>query len=374
MTKSLSPALPPSASSLALFYCSDVPALSEMNVETFVLDTPNLRGRVQGLKMTANRYTNSRCETQGGITVVACHGLSQHKEQWEPILQVLFSMDAYKPPQNHIREFWSFEWQSHGESYVLNKDLIGNDETAALINVWGAGIAEFIRSAHVDGHRLVGLAFSAGCVGLLLSVKYSIPNLPYIGIILLEPSLIDADTWYSKNQPMFKTMFAFMKKGADARRDSWSSKEEAAKYLKKTIPCSLWDDRIFNLYIEHALYKTTNKEGKVHIQRKCPADQSEGGWYNNMEYFWQAIEQSDRIQRIIPVYLVLGTANNKGGDVMLPAIRDMLLDKKKGRTYASVSYIPNVGHQLMQINPDEVATKVSQLLDEIVSNKIRANL
>ncbi len=117
---------------------------------------------------------------------------------------------------------------------------------------------------------------------------------------------------------------------------------------------------------KHALYETTNKEGKPHIQRKCPPNQSEGGWYNNMESFWQAIEQSDRVQRIIPVHLVLGTANNKGGDVMyvphisfaisayinlchfsrLPAIRDMLLDKTKGRTYASVSTIPDVGHQV----------------------------
>lgn len=223
----------------------------------------------------------------------------------------------------------------------------------------------------------------------LLSIKHSIPDLPYIGIILLEPSLIDAETWYSKNQPMFRAMFKFMKKGAFARRDSWASKAEAAEYLKKVIPYSLWDERIFDLYIvrlprfpfschtprdeftlfdrqKHALCETTDKEGKPHVQRKCPPNQSEGGWYNNMEGFWQAIEQSDRVQRIIPVHLVLGTANNKGGDVMyvphilltflayinpchssrLPAIRDMLLDKTKGRTYASVSTIPDVGHQV----------------------------
>ncbi|KAI0811137.1 hypothetical protein BC629DRAFT_1589875 [Irpex lacteus] len=346
-----------------------------MNVETFVFDTPDVRGYVPGLKMYANRYANPQNETpQDGLTIIACHGLSQHKEQWEPVLQTLFSLDAHKPPRNRIREFWSLEWQSHGESYVLNKSLIGDDETAALITVWGVAIASFIRSGHVKGHRLVGLAFSAGCVALLLSIKYSIPDLPYIGIILLEPSLIDAETWYSKNQPMFRAMFKFMKKGAFARRDSWASKAEAAEYLKKVIPYSLWDERIFDLYIKHALYETTNKEGKPHIQRKCPPNQSEGGWYNNMESFWQAIEQSDRVQRIIPVHLVLGTANNKGGDVMLPAIRDMLLDKTKGRTYASVSTIPDVGHQLMQAKPDEVAVKVSQLFDEIASAKARANL
>ena len=53
------------------------------------------------------------------------------KEQWEPVLQVLFSLDDHKSPRNRVREFWSLEWQSHGESYVLNKDLIGDDETAS---------------------------------------------------------------------------------------------------------------------------------------------------------------------------------------------------------------------------------------------------
>ncbi len=49
-----------------------------MNVETFVFDTPDVRGHVPGLKMYANRYTNPHNEApQDGLTIIACHGLSQ---------------------------------------------------------------------------------------------------------------------------------------------------------------------------------------------------------------------------------------------------------------------------------------------------------
>jgi hypothetical protein len=34
------------------------------------------------------------------------------------------------------------------------------------LDVWGAGIAAFVRSRHVDSRRLVGVGFSAGCVAL----------------------------------------------------------------------------------------------------------------------------------------------------------------------------------------------------------------
>jgi hypothetical protein len=40
-----------------------------------------------------------------------------------------------------------------------------------------------------------------------------------------------------------------------------------------------------------------------------------------MECFWQATDQCDKIQKKIPVHLVLGSATGKGGDVMcVPAV------------------------------------------------------
>jgi hypothetical protein len=119
-----------------------------MNTETFIFDTPYVQGHVSGLKMCANRYTMRGSQPQDGFTLIACHGLGQRqylnalifitlnlvsvdKEQWEPVLQRLFALNIGKAPGRRVYEVWALEWQSHGESFMLNKELIGDNEKAA---------------------------------------------------------------------------------------------------------------------------------------------------------------------------------------------------------------------------------------------------
>lgn len=80
-----------------------------------------------------------------------------------------------------------------------------------------------------------------------------------------------------------------------------------------------------------------------------------------------------------------------------PVVRACVIDKRKGRRYSSVSYIPDVGHmvgarvsmnrrttmlmrtfnlvtQILQVNPDAVADLVSGLLEQIASAELVARL
>lgn len=78
-----------------------------------------------------------------------------------------------------------------------------------------------------------------------------------------------------------------------------------------------------------------------------------------------------------------------------PVVRACVIDKRKGRRYASVSYIPDVGHmvcnhdthdpraplmrtwnagQILQVNPDAVADLVSGILEQIASGELVARL
>lgn len=339
-----------------------------MNVETFVFDTPSIKGYASGLKMAAKRYTVPALQARNGFTIIACHGLGQHKEQWEPILEGLFNMQAHRSSRLRVREAWVFDWQNHGESAVLNRNLIKDDVDAAPLTLWGAAIAAFIRTGRVDGHRLVGLGYSAGCVALLLCTKYFTAKQPFSGLILIDPSMMDADTWHA-NKEELQAMFDFVKKGATLRRDSWPTKAEALKYLKTRLPFNEWDDRILRVYAEHGLYETINRDGKRHVQRKCPAV-AEASFRANLEITWQAMAQADKIQHYMPVHMVLGT-----GEGVIPAVvRDCVIDKKKGRRYASVSIIPDVGHMIVQMSPDAVVDTVSALLEQIASTEVVARL
>lgn len=81
-----------------------------------------------------------------------------------------------------IREAWALDWQNHGESAVYNKDDLKSRSTSismlsrnfehpivsddarlnADVRTWGEAIAEFARSQHVEGHRIISIGHSAG--------------------------------------------------------------------------------------------------------------------------------------------------------------------------------------------------------------------
>lgn len=73
-------------------------------------------------------------------------------------------------------------------------------------------------------------------------------KIPFLGMILIDPSMMDSDTWFT-HQRELQAMFDLVKKGATARRDSWRTKEEARKYLQTRNPYSTWDERIMKSYI-----------------------------------------------------------------------------------------------------------------------------
>ena len=49
-----------------------------------------------------------------------CYALD--KEQWEPILDKVWSSAG---SEFSIREAWALEWQSHGDSAILNEEVLG---------------------------------------------------------------------------------------------------------------------------------------------------------------------------------------------------------------------------------------------------------
>lgn len=120
-----------------------------MLTETFVFETPCRDSSVSQLKMAAKRYSNTHTKARDGITILACHGLGQRqcfflprspvlnaiphadKEQWEPVIETLFRSQAHLSSRRQVREVWAFDWQTHGESAVLNQALIDADVKAA---------------------------------------------------------------------------------------------------------------------------------------------------------------------------------------------------------------------------------------------------
>ncbi|KAJ7828267.1 hypothetical protein B0H14DRAFT_2812458 [Mycena olivaceomarginata] len=158
-----------------------------LHIDPFILSSP---------PTPTGRPLNLRGEpSQDGITLLLLHGLGQRRNS----------------PQ--IREAWVLDWQSHGESAVLNEESLKDDPASAR-----AAIANFLNSDLVAGHQLVGVGNTWN---------------PISDEIQLPPS-----TWLAN----------------------------AVKH-RRDIPWNSWDPRIVALFSEHALKSSTDKDGKACVVR-----------------------------------------------------------------------------------------------------------
>ncbi|KAF7794866.1 hypothetical protein EIP86_006008 [Pleurotus ostreatoroseus] len=88
------------------------------------MDTPQMVDGV-AIKMQAKQYipTSPRSFTDG-FTLLLAHGSAHHKEIWEPIIDQLFQYQMQETGPLPIREVWSLDWPSHGQSAMVNSPVL----------------------------------------------------------------------------------------------------------------------------------------------------------------------------------------------------------------------------------------------------------
>ncbi|KAJ7350779.1 Alpha/beta hydrolase fold-1 [Mycena albidolilacea] len=291
------------------------------------------------------------------------HGSGMHKEQWEPILEKLFALQSEKSTFYRIREAWLFDWQNHGESAVLNEEALKDDPKSAPLDLWGRSIAQFLMSGLVSGHRFVGIGYSLGAVGILLSTR-GFDKCPYEGIILVEPCMTDEDTW-ATNRDELHTAFTILHNAIKHRRNVWASKREAHQYFLSRSPWNAWDPRIVALYVEHALKDSTDKNGKACVGRKCPTIHEASAFQANLELggLQEAAERTSILSDRVPIHVIFG----ESVDLVPEVCRDCVVDRTKRKNAASITMIPDVGHSIIPQQPHVVSTTISQILNRICS-------
>ncbi|KAJ6593226.1 Alpha/beta hydrolase fold-1 [Mycena capillaripes] len=338
-----------------------------MNFQPYVLASPPTPSG-QRLRVVAKRYRPKGRTPQDGITLLMFHGLGQHKEQWEPVLEKVFTLQAEKSNFHHIREAWLFDWQSHGESAILNEQALKCDPKSAPLDLWGYAVAGFLKSGLVNDHRLVGVGYSFGNIALLLST-HDFDKCPYDGIILVEPSMTDEET-YNTHRDDIQAAFDMVTNAVNHRRNIWESKEAAHQFFMSRYPWTSWDSRMVALFAEHALKDSMDQDGKPCIVRRCPVIHEASAFQVNLGPSDTACEQLSKLSRTVPIHVVFGETV----DLSPQVIRNCAVDRTKGRNVASVTMVPDVGHTIIQDLPDVVATTVSNLLDNIYSSQVRSFL
>lgn len=90
---------------------------------TSMLTAQRIQLQAGPLQVLATRYTPDDARPNASLTLILLHGLGSHKETWEPLLAHLLA----RPEGRNILEVYSIENPNHGESALVNSDVLETD-------------------------------------------------------------------------------------------------------------------------------------------------------------------------------------------------------------------------------------------------------
>ncbi|KAF6744336.1 hypothetical protein DFP72DRAFT_826186 [Ephemerocybe angulata] len=331
---------------------SPSPAPRRTMKETYTFDPrPNYP-----LRLTATRYSdtaNPHLHNPDALTLIFAHGTGFHKEQWEPTIAELERRvgDGVK-----IREYWSVEAPNHGDSAALNEDVLklGYTPVCEWRPSWMGRVCTkpaplLIRPRDRHSHRL----FAAQArrhrtlhgrripVRPVLTAGY-FPTLKFHSLICVE--------LMCSSEAFGTTAKSFLINGAEKRRDTWSSREEAYNVMKTRGTWKEWDDRVLRNYIEYGL-KPTGDGSTVTL--KCARTQ-EAACYRDPIGPRRAYHLFPSFVKSTRTHLIYGAID----DYLPAAVKDDILRRVGGESsLGSYARVPGAGHLVVQMNPTGLAEK-----------------
>lgn len=193
------------------------------------------------LRLSVKQYTPK--VDPGYISLIVAHGIGSSKELYEPLLDDILSRGL------PIRSAWSVDVAHHGQSYLLNEAMIG-DEPHWLDPA--RDMLHFVNHFQVQmPPPIYGIGQSWGCCNILMMSSFH--SRLFAGMIMMEPTF---ETGYQlktygqstpkKNSESRPVLLA-------RRRDVWPSRNEArARFLTSPYYAS-YNPRVFERFIKYSL-------------------------------------------------------------------------------------------------------------------------
>ncbi|KZT43148.1 hypothetical protein SISSUDRAFT_743305 [Sistotremastrum suecicum HHB10207 ss-3] len=218
-----------------------------MNQESFVVDPrPAFPCFVSAIRYTPVRKSTD-ISRQRGLSLILLHAIGLHKETWQPVVERMF--DEASGEQN-ICEAWSIEYPDHGQSAVINDEILSSIPPGS----WGPqNYADAIYSLITGmpgGHDLlqrdlvlVSHSFGAYISPFLLQAK---PRIPFRSAILIDSYLCPPN---KKRDTKGSGHIAF----ALNRVASWANRAAAARHLARHPFTKPWTLASRDLFIRYGL-------------------------------------------------------------------------------------------------------------------------
>ncbi|KAJ3543126.1 hypothetical protein NMY22_g3252 [Coprinellus aureogranulatus] len=351
----------------------------------------------EGLWVSAKRYsTEDSVKDTKGLTLLFTHCNGSSKEEWDIVISNLFKIQSSKDEPFRIREAWSFDRQNHGDAAVLNARALDGRKEGVSLYEWALALTWFVRSPLLYGHRLVPFGHSAGTSAwMLTTTHFALDSIPYVSMFLVESTITPKDIFETELEERLSYMDLVVNLTLK-RRDDWPNKEAALEYFGKRLPWSLWDPRALKYFVvsyvvtpnsrtpnyhyihlfEHGLHDAPDTRRGVTL--KWTKEQEASSYPDRVPHYESAVRLAE-VSNVIPVHLIWGervefmrvSSSYLFREILTcyhrpEYLRDALSDKSAGMNVASVSYIEDAGHMVVQEKPDTLATIIAAKLDSTV--------
>ncbi|KIO27083.1 hypothetical protein M407DRAFT_23625 [Tulasnella calospora MUT 4182] len=303
------------------------------------------------------------------VTFILTHASGMHKECWEPVLGLIFEHQAANPRfVPRIREAWSIDSPNHGEAAVLNEKIL--DDTWTEVFPWddyGRAVGQFLQAGTTRGARidfterkLWALGHSMGAVSMVWMQQSDEIKLRFERIIIADPML--SALGYD-----LRPSTAYFFPATYQRRDVWPSRQAALKDFKSSRGYKSWDERMIELFVQYALrdhpaslYKVAPWNG---VTLACGRFHEAACYRGGSDLVQTLVPQLAKISRQVPVSVIFGAIE----DSVPRSAKEALANPSiSGVQFASVHWIQNAGHLVVQNSPAGTAQAV---VDAIASKR-----
>lgn len=364
----------------------------------------------EGLCMAVNRYTRKKGnEGSGegrGLTLVMIHPNGMHKETWEPTLEDLLrhaERDTNGGGHLPIEEIWSIDLVNHGQSAILNEDVLGEtfywgengrDLISFVVNYIDSPTlqssddtppttARHLSPVVLDDPTLNQLDFHSSCPSSSIPTERQYRNRIIVGIghsvgasalafassslsslfssvIFVDPVIVP-----SNSDPAVTEGSTFLARGAITRTDNWASREEAARgFLKKGFFMS-WDERVFDSYMRFGL--KDREDGRVGLTMD-KIDEARVFADPAMVGAKRAFVRLSKIPTSLPAHFIFADVNKS-------VLNEVSIKKVLAQLpHATSARIEGVGHLIPQDAPGKMAERLREYLVRLYPNKGKSKL
>ena len=239
-----------------------------------VIPASHIRGYSRGvrdeqhgqLKLAVKQYTPKA--KPGYVTILIAHGIGSAKELYEPLLDELLAQGL------PIRCAWSIDVAHHGESYLLNEAIIGDEPH------WLDPARDMLHTVnHFQSEippPIYGIGQSWGCVHILMMSVFH--SRLFAGMIMMEPTFETGHRLQSYGETAPRKYSDSRITLLAKRRDTWPSREEARTRLRKSAYFAHYDPRVFKRLIKFGLRDKPTAQHPHAVTLSTPKAQEVGSF------------------------------------------------------------------------------------------------